>query len=119
MRSIWRCASNNSPDSSRRWLSVRSSVARTSRSVRIDVRGVRSSWAETRAKSRADSNASSVRLRSLSMRLSMLWIASDSSSASRVPRTDGARRESPSTSRLLPIELVVSVNCCSGRTLGR
>ena len=83
-----------------------------SRSARIAVSGVRNSCAAFAAKSCAACSEFWVACCAAAIRLSMPVIASDSSSASRTPRTSGI------SSVPLPRRLVCSVSRRNGRIAG-
>ncbi len=100
-----------SPTTSLRCSSGRSSVDRISRLVRIAVSGVRSSCADTDAKSRADASAALVRSCSFHTRSSRPLTASAISTASVAPRTSTSGSSSPAS-----IWRVCSARRLSGRT---
>lgn len=104
------CVRMTSPSTSLRCSSGMSRVDSTSRLVRIAVSGLRSSWAVTAEKSRADASASLVRSCSFQMRCSMPRIASAISTASLAPRTATCGRSSAS------IERACWANRLNGRT---
>ncbi len=109
--SIRDCVRITSLSTSLRWSSGRSRVESTSRFVRMAVRGVRSSWEDTAAKSRAEASASLVRICSFQMRCSMPRMASAISMASLAPCTSTRGASSPAS-----IERVCSASCLKGRT---
>ena len=112
MPSTRRCARDRSATTSSRSSSGRLWMRSVSRSARIAVSGVRSSWAALAAKSWAACSEFVVARCAAANRLSIALMASERSSASRTPCTAGM------SSASLPSLLVFSVSLRSGRIAG-